>query len=385
MTTWPALPLSELVDFHRGLTYQKSDEVEYSANAVLRANNIDKNSGKLNLDEIRYINPKIKIAKGKMTKAGSLLICTASGSKTHLGKVALIEDDEPYAFGGFMGLLVPKEGVSAKYLFYLTRARRYNDFISSLSDGANINNLKFNDLGQLPVPFPPLKVQERIVAALDGAFSALNLARDNAETNLSAAEELFTSWLTLVFEREREAWPSKKLPEICENLDRQRVPITKSDRRTGEVPYYGASGEVDRVADFIFDENLLLVSEDGANLLARTYPIAFSITGKSWVNNHAHVLRFDNLVDQEFVRLYLDAIPLDPFVSGMAQPKLNQKALNSIPIPFPDQEQRARVVAKAKEVATASDRAWYNYEAQLEDVEDLRLSILEKAFAGELA
>jgi type I restriction enzyme S subunit len=118
----------------------------------------------------------------------------------------------------------------------------------------------------------------------------------------------------------------------------------------GDIPYYGASGVVDHVADYLFDEDLLLISEDGANLLARTYPIAFSISGKSWVNNHAHVLRFNDPDTQEFVRLYLNSISLEPYVSGMAQPKLNQKQLNRIPIPFPtlgfDSEIAAKALAK---------------------------------------
>ena len=100
-------------------------------------------------------------------------------------------------------------------------------------------------------------------------------------------------------------WEIKRLNEICENLDNKRVPITKNVRNEGSIPYYGASGIVDYVADYLFDEDLLCISEDGANLLARTYPIAFSISGKTWVNNHAHVLRFKNMVSQKFVELYL--------------------------------------------------------------------------------
>ena len=86
-------------------------------------------------------------------------------------------------------------------------------------------------------------------------------------------------------------WEIKKLPDLCENLDGKRIPITKSKRANGDIPYYGASGVVDYVAEAIFDDDLLLVSEDGANLIARTYPISFSISGKSWVNNHAHIVR----------------------------------------------------------------------------------------------
>ena len=131
-------------------------------------------------------------------------------------------------------------------------------------------------------------------------------------------------------------WPKRQLGSLAENLDSRRVPITKGDRKEGPYPYYGASGIVDHVADYIFDEDLLLISEDGANLLARSTPIAFSVSGKCWVNNHAHVLKFDNPATQKFVEVYLDSISIEVFVTGAAQPKLNQQALNSIPIPLPD-------------------------------------------------
>jgi type I restriction enzyme, S subunit len=140
-------------------------------------------------------------------------------------------------------------------------------------------------------------------------------------------------------------WETKTLDQIAVNLDSKRVPITKADRISGEYPYYGASGIVDYVADFIFDEETLLVSEDGANLLARSTPIAFPATGQYWVNNHAHILKFENKITQRFVELYLESIPLDDYITGAAQPKLNQKALNSIPIPVPPLPEQHRIVA----------------------------------------
>ncbi len=162
----------------------------------------------------------------------------------------------------------------------------------------------------------------------------------------------------------KNGWPIKILGEVCENLDSKRVPITKSKRIAGKYPYYGASGVVDHVADYLFDENLLLVSEDGANLLARTYPIAFSVSGKVWVNNHAHVLKFANRASQFFIQFYLNSIQLDSFVSGMAQPKLNQKSLNSIPVPappLPEQQRIVRILDEAFEgIATAKATAEKN-------------------------
>jgi restriction endonuclease S subunit len=115
---------------------------------------------------------------------------------------------------------------------------------------------------------------------------------------------------------------------------------------SGSIPYYGASGIVDHVADFIFDEDILLISEDGANLIARSTPIAFSVTGKCWVNNHAHVLKFENRATQSFVEIYLNSISIEEFVTGAAQPKLNQQALNSIPIPLPPLAEQQAIVAE---------------------------------------
>ena len=250
--------------------------------------------------------------------------------------------------------------------------------------GAVFPSINKKAIEGLELPRPPLEEQKRIVAVLDQAFAALDRARAHAEANLADAEALFESWLSAAFEFGAEHWPVKTLPEISVNLDRLRVPITKKDRQLGDVPYYGASGAVDHVADYIFDEDLLLVSEDGANLLARTYPIAFSISGRSWVNNHAHVLRFEDLASQEFVRLYLNSISLDPWVSGMAQPKLNQKALSTIPISYPDARDRTRIVVEAAEIWRGTEAARTNYDAQLGDISALRQSLLQHAFAGQL-
>jgi type I restriction enzyme S subunit len=175
-------------------------------------------------------------------------------------------------------------------------------------------------------------------------------------------------------------WNIKYLDELCENLDSKRIPITKSSRKSGNIPYYGASGIVDYVADYIFNEDLLLVSEDGANLLARTYPIAFSITGKTWVNNHAHVLRFKEKITQSFIEYYLNSISLESYVSGMAQPKLNQKSLNSIAIPIPPLPEQKRIVAIADEAFDGIDRAIRNTEKNLSNARELFESYLNTIF-----
>ncbi len=147
----------------------------------------------------------------------------------------------------------------------------------------------------------------------------------------------------LRFAEFREAWKIKTLENVADNLDSKRVPITSEMREKGTIPYYGASGVIDYVKDFIFDGNLLCISEDGANLVDRTYPIAFSIAGKTWVNNHAHVLRFKNAFTQILVENYLNAINLEDFLTGMAQPKLNRGKLDIIPIPLPSPAEQQKL------------------------------------------
>ena len=178
----------------------------------------------------------------------------------------------------------------------------------------------------------------------------------------------------------KQGWEIKRLNDVSENLDNRRVPITKNVRNEGLIPYYGASGIVDYVADYLFDEDLLCVSEDGANLLARTYPIAFSISGKTWVNNHAHVLKFKNSTTQKFVEIYLNSIKLDDFVSGMAQPKLNQTMLNKIPIPLPPLTEQQRIVAILDEAFVAIGKAKANAERNLKNAKQLFESYLQGLF-----
>jgi len=175
-------------------------------------------------------------------------------------------------------------------------------------------------------------------------------------------------------------WVKRTLNQISENLDSRRIPITKNIRSIGTIPYYGASGIVDYVEEYLFDEDLLLVSEDGANLLARTYPIAFPITGKTWVNNHSHVLKFNNLTTQKFVEIYLNSIKLDDFVTGMAQPKLNQGMLNKISIPLPALPEQQNIVSILDEAFAAIAKAKANAEQNLKNVKELFESYLKGVF-----
>jgi type I restriction enzyme S subunit len=273
-------------------------------------------------------------------------------------------------------ILQPKNNLDSKYLYY---------FLQNI----NLGNLgyarHYRLLKEISVIYPTsLQEQQKIVSILDDAFESIERAKSNAEQNLKNAKELLKSYIDDIFQNGNSKWELKTLNTISENLDSKRIPITKNVRSEGSIPYYGASGIVDYVAEYLFNEELLCVSEDGANLLARTYPIAFSISGKTWVNNHAHVLKFKDLDTQKFVEIFLNSIKLDGYVSGMAQPKLNQTMLNKIPIPYPTLVEQKSIVNKIEMLSIETQKLEAIYQQKLNDLEELKKSILQKAFNGEL-
>jgi len=267
-----------------------------------------------------------------------------------------------------------------RFLYYLLVTLDLPSLAKGVKPGINRN-----EVYALPVQVPPLPEQQRIVGILDQAFDGIATAKANAKKNLQNARALFESHLQSVFTQRGEGWVETTVDKISTNLDSKRVPITKSDRKSGEYRYYGASGVVDYVADYIFDGDTLLVSEDGANLLARSTPIAFSVSGKYWVNNHAHILKFEHMATQRFVEFYLGSIKLDEYITGAAQPKLNQKALNSIPIPIPKSvEAQARIVESVELLQAETQRLESLYQRKLAALAALKKTLLHQAFSGAL-
>ena len=236
--------------------------------------------------------------------------------------------------------------VSNKYLYHFLLTRQHE--ISSQVRRASIPRLSIAVIEKLQIPIPcpdnpkkSLEIQAEIVRILD-AMTA-HTAELTAELTARKKQYNYYRDKLLSFEDGEVEW--KKLGDLAENLDSKRKPITSGLREAGSIPYYGASGIVDYVKDYIFDGDYLLISEDGANLLARNTPIAFSICGKSWVNNHAHVLKFDTYAERRYIEYYLNGIDLTPYISGAAQPKLNKKNLEGIIVPSPTLKEKERIVA----------------------------------------
>lgn len=151
-------------------------------------------------------------------------------------------------------------------------------------------------------------------------------------------------------------WCWAKLGEVTENFDGDRIPLKEQDRatRNGPYPYYGAWGPIDCIDAFLFDGDYILIAEDGANLLSRTKPIAFSASGRFWVNNHAHVVRPTECLLPRFLELHFNVIDLQQYVTGSAQPKLTQAAMNRLPIALPPLNEQRGIVAKLDDLLARS-------------------------------
>ena len=231
-----------------------------------------------------------------------------------------------------------KDGKYWIYVYYYLKNNQ--EKLIGVQQKGGIPAVSKKQIETLKIPLPPLSVQQEIVRILD-KFTQLE-AELEAELDCRKRQYEYYRNKLLSYEGNGVEW--KTLDQISENLDSKRQPITSGLRTSGKIPYYGASGIVDYVEDYIFDGDFLLISEDGANLLARNTPIAFSVSGKIWVNNHAHILKFRTYEERRFIEFYLNKTDLTPYISGAAQPKLNKKNLNSIKIPIPPLEEQQRIV-----------------------------------------
>lgn len=284
---------------------------------------------------------------------------------------------------------------------YFFKALNLNQYATATAQPG----LAVSKINYVLIPLPPLAEQHRIVNKIEELQPDID-AYDKAQTKLQAIEQRFPDAMkksllqyaiegklvpqskeegnakTLLAEiraekarliKEKKIKKSKPLPAITDdekpfdipdgwewarfgdisiNMDSERIPLSVTQRRNLDkiYDYYGASGIIDKVDQYLFDRPLMLIGEDGANLLARTKPIAFIARGKYWVNNHAHVIDFPNGIDMKYMTFYMNAINLAAYVTGTAQPKMNQARMNSILIAIPPLAEQHRIVAKLEEL-----------------------------------
>ena len=187
-----------------------------------------------------------------------------------------------------------------------------------------------------------------------------------------------------------QGWEWERFGNIMINKDSERVPLSVAQRQQLKktYDYYGASGVIDKVDKYLFDKDLLLIGEDGANLINRSTPIAFIAKGKYWVNNHAHVLDVCSGMTLSYVALFINAISLVDYVTGTAQPKMNQEKMNSILLAIPPVKEQHRILEKMSMVDAFVDK-YASLQTKLDSLDNsvyelLRKSILQEAIQGKL-
>jgi type I restriction enzyme S subunit len=397
-------------DFTRGLTYSKKDEVESSSNCILRSNNIDLQTNSINLDELKYIKDEIDIPQEKYVRKNTILICMSNGSKAHLGKVAYIDKDYDFAFGGFMGLLKPKCEINGKFVHLYLCSDEYKNFIKSLSDGANINNLKFDDLRKFEIPFPPLSEQNRIVKFLDEEFSKIETLKTNAETNLKNAKELFETTLEKELnplsrhsERSEESsadlpsgWEWKKIGDFCETSS-GGTPLKQHNEyyENGNIPWL-RSGEVCQKE--IFETEMYITQKGMENSSAKYFPensVVVAMYGAT--AGQVGIVRFRTTTNQAvcgifpnekykteylYYALLSKKKELVAQAVGGAQPNISQIKIRNLQIPLPPLSVQKEIVARLDKLSENVKRLEANYKQIIADCEELKKSILKQTFEG---
>jgi type I restriction enzyme S subunit len=317
--------------------------------------------------------------------------------------------------------IVPPDQLDINFVYYLLLNLR----LGSLDKSTAIPGLNRNDAYKIKVPIPPFNEQKRIVSKIEELFTKLDAgieALKKARIQLKryrqsvlkaafegklvpqdpsdeSAESLLARIRTLRKDGEEpeiqpelqrnlpNSWSVTQLENCVDILDGQRVPVNSSERekRKGNIPYYGATGQIGWIDDFLFDEELLLLGEDGAPFFDPLKNKAYIIRGKSWVNNHAHVLRARaSITSNSYLCYYLNVFRYDGYVSGTTRPKLNQGPMRKIPVPLPPLPEQKRIVSEIDRLLTIADANERIIEESVASAKILKQSILYNAFRGKL-
>ena len=257
--------------------------------------------------------------------------------------------------------------IGTKYLFYYFSDKFYNR-VMRLSAKNTVDSVRMNMITDMPISLPSLAEQEKIAGFLSLIDERIQLCsetiKERKREKAALLNQLFSQKLR--FPQFSDEWQQTMLGEIAEILNSRRKPITSSDRVRGDYPYYGASGIIDYVNEYIFDEQLLLIGEDGAKW-GKYEKTAFIVNGRCWVNNHAHVLRFQNYPTYKLIEAFFFSLNLKPFVTGDAPPKLTLENLKSILIHFPslaEQKKIADFLSLIDERIEAEEELLEQYERQ---------------------
>ncbi|MBL8692698.1 MAG: restriction endonuclease subunit S [Planctomycetes bacterium] len=365
--------------------------------AVLRSTNL-RNDGRLDFSDIaKRAFPEKKRVQKRLEVGDILLERSGGGPQQPVGRVALFEANGDFAYSNFIQRLRPDaKQVLPRFLFYALwdlHARGETSRLQQATTG--IRNLQYNDYLARPQLVPPLAEQRKIAAILSSVDEKIEkteaVIAQLDVVKKAMLEELLTRGIPGRHSRFKQSeigevpqeWRIEALERVVEVLDSKRKPLNSTERQTmqGPFPYYGANGPVDSISEWIFDEPLLLMAEDGGYFDEfATRPIAYLVDGKCWVNNHAHVLRVKEPNVREWVFYSLVHRDIRGFINSATRSKLNQADLRRIPVPLPSPSEQAEMAS----ALLSSDAYRAALLKELKELRSVKSSLSTSLLSGEV-
>ena len=292
----------------------------------------------------------------------------AAGSAGEIGYC-----DEPFWAADDCFFLLPNQDVISKFLYYSLAAQQQH--ISGLVRRGSVPRLARDIVGNLVLTLPDMAEQEKIVRSL----TAIDINISTIQSLVAKYEAIKKATVNLLLEP-KAGWKRMKLDEICMCLDNYRKPVNEVERASmhGDIPYCGANGIVDYVNDFTIDDSIILIAEDGGYFdQYESRPIAYRMSGKAWINNHAHILKAKRDYCQDFIFYSLEHKDITPFITSGTRAKLTKGELSNIEIDTPPSFQEQ---CKIAEQITAIDNVLADYKAQLEKAQQLKAGMMSYFF-----
>lgn len=311
-----------------------------------------------------------------------------------VGKSCIIPDiDTKMITGVDCTIIRPKDYLISEYLGYFQMSDEYLKDVQSRVSGTTRSRISRKNLGLIQIPIPPLQEQQQIVAILDQAFEAIDQAKTNIEKNIANAKELFQSKLNVIFNQKGEGWEEKSLGEIGKISMCKRV-LKKDTTPHGEIPFYKI-GTFGKKADAfipkkVFDEFTskysfpkkgdILISASGTigrRVIYDGLPAYFQDSNIVWINNN------EELVTNDYLYQFYGVCDWNPS-KGATISRLYNDDLRRIKISFPSISEQKQIIPKMEELKIQTNQIELHYKQKIKNLEDLKKSILQKAFAGEL-
>ena len=338
---WEQRKLGELGEILTGSTPSTSNSAYYSEDGIPWVTPTDINELTISDTPRKLSEEGAKV--GRVVPANTIL-CTCIAS---IGKNTLLTVKG--SFNQQINSLTPYDENDAYFL--LTDSEIWSNTMKRMAASGTMQIVNKTEFSELKTMVPSLVEQQAIGTYFHTLDHLITLHQRKCDELKKVKKFMLQKMFPKKGEKNPEIrfdgftndWEQRKLGDVVEFLDTMRKPLEGAKRISGPYPYYGASGIVDYVDGYLFDEELVLLSEDGANITDRNYPVCFLASGKYWVNNHAHVLKTKDGNENNFICNSLERKDYKQYNSGMAMPKLNQEVCRGIPISCPSFDEQKKI------------------------------------------